>query len=387
MEKERKKIVNVLGIASFLNDLGSDIIYPLWPLFVKSLNANMIALGIIDGVGDAIVSLSSGFSGYLADKIKKRKIFVWLGYLFGSLSRIGYALAHFWSILIPLKILDRAGKIRSAPRDAIIADVSDDTNRGRNFGFLRMMDNLGATCGILVALLFFNILGFRKLFLLAALPSLIGSLLIIIFVKEKGYQKNWAKKELPLKLNLKTFDKNFYLYLLSSAFFSLSYFSYSFLLLYANNFYTQKTFIPIFYLIFTATASLFSLPFGKLADKTSRKFTLSLGYFFWLFTALGFIFLKSKFLLFPIFFLYGLNKSALEPSQKTLAAELSPMEFRATGIGFFQMINGLLSLFASLIAGILWEKFNFKAPFYFVILLTLLSLIIIFFVKEKRYLR
>ncbi|MEO0131009.1 MAG: MFS transporter, partial [candidate division WOR-3 bacterium] len=118
MEKEKRKIINLFATASFLNDLGSDIIYPLWPLFIKSLKANMVALGLIDGIGDAVVSLSSFFSGYIADKIKKRKIFVWLGYLFGSLSRIGYALAKFWPILIPLKILDRTGKIRQAPRDA-----------------------------------------------------------------------------------------------------------------------------------------------------------------------------------------------------------------------------------------------------------------------------
>lgn len=387
MEKDKKKVVNIFAFASFLNDLGSDIIYPLWPLFIRSLKANMVALGLIDGIGDAVVSLSSFLSGYLADKIKKRKIFVWLGYLFGSLSRIGYALAKIWPVLIPLKILDRFGKIRQAPRDAIIADISDDTDRGRNFGFLRTMDNLGAVCGIIIAILFFKFLGFRKLSFLAALPSLIGVFLILIFIKEKKIDKEIKKDSKTLNFSFKLFDRDYYLYLFSSSLFSLSYFSYSFLLIYANNFGYQETFIPLFYLIFTLTASLFSLSFGKLADKTSRKFTLFLGYLFWVIATLGFIFLKSKFLLFPLFLIYGLNKAALEPSQKALVAELSPLELRATGIGFFQMINGITALFSSFIAGILWEIFNMKAPFYISLLLTVIAAIILFFVKEKRYLR
>lgn len=384
MEKEKKRVVNIFAFASFLNDLGSDIIYPLWPLFVKSLKANMVALGLIDGIGDAVVSLSSFFSGYLADRIKKRKIFVWLGYLFGSLSRIGYALAKFWPILIPLKILDRAGKIRQAPRDAIIADVSDDTDRGRNFGFLRAMDNLGAVCGIIIALLFFKFLGFRKLFFLAAIPSLIGVFLIILFIKERKIENKRESK--AFNFSFKLFDRNYYLYLFSSSLFSLSYFSYSFLLIYANNVGYQETFIPLFYLIFTLTASFFSLPFGKLADKTSRRFTLFLGYLFWLIAILGFIYLKSQSLLFLLFLIYGLNKAALEPSQKALVSELSPLEFRATGIGFFQMINGIIALFSSFITGILWEIFNMKAPFYFSLFLTILATIVLLFVKEKRHL-
>ncbi len=115
--------------------------------------------------------LFQSISGYISDRIKKRKIFVWIGYLFGSFSRIGYALSKSWHHLIPFRILDRFGKIRSAPRDAFIADISNDENRGRNFGFLRAMDNLGAFFGILICVLFFKFFGYRNLFLLASIPS------------------------------------------------------------------------------------------------------------------------------------------------------------------------------------------------------------------------
>jgi len=136
-EKESRKVITIFSLASFLNDFGSDMIYPIWPLFVTSfLGANMAVLGFIDGLGDAIVSISQAVSGYLSDRVKKRKIFIWTGYLFGSMSRIGYALSTMWQYLVPFRILDRSGKIRGAPRDAIVADVSTKENRGKNLGYL-----------------------------------------------------------------------------------------------------------------------------------------------------------------------------------------------------------------------------------------------------------
>ena len=147
---ENRRFMAVFSIAAFLHDLGSDMIYPIWPVFVTSFaGANVEVLGLIDGLGDAVVNSSQAASGYVSDRIGKRKIFVWLGYLFGASSRIGYALSTMWQHLIPFRILDRSGKIRGSPRDAIIADISTDQNRGRNFGLLRTMDNLGAVFGIL----------------------------------------------------------------------------------------------------------------------------------------------------------------------------------------------------------------------------------------------
>jgi MFS family permease len=183
---ETKKTIRTFAWASFLNDLGSDIIYPVWPLFVTGvLNANMAVLGFLDGLGEALVSISQAAAGYLSDRIKKRKVFIWVGYFFGSLSRVGYAFSTVWQHLIPFRILDRAGKIRGAPRDAIIADISTKENRGKHFGLLRTMDNLGAVCGIIICILFFRLLGYKNLFLLAAVPSAIGALLILALIKER----------------------------------------------------------------------------------------------------------------------------------------------------------------------------------------------------------
>jgi len=148
-----KKTIHTFALASFFNDLGSDIIYPIWPLFVTTiLKANMTALGFLDGLGEALVSISQAASGYFSDRIKKRKVFIWTGYLLGACSRLGYSLSTVWQHLIPFRIMDRSGKIRSAPRDALVADLSTEKNRGKNFGILRTMDHLGAVCGILICI-------------------------------------------------------------------------------------------------------------------------------------------------------------------------------------------------------------------------------------------
>jgi len=377
-QKETRRFMAVFSSASFLNDFGSDMIYPIWPLFVTEfLKANMAVLGLIDGLGDAIVSVSQAGSGYLSDKLGKRKVFIWTGYLCGSASRLGYALSTAWQHLIPFRILDRSGKIRGAPRDAIVADISTRENRGRNFGLLRAMDNLGAVCGIITCILLFTYLGYRNLFLIASIPSLFGVLLILAFIKDRKTERIYKGP------SLKNLTFNFKLFLFLSTLFALGSFSYSFLLVSAKEIGFQDSSIPVLYLLFTAIASLTSLPFGKLTDILSRKVVLILSYFFWGLLCLGFILFESYVGVLLLFILFGLHKGAIEPSQRTFVSELSPIEYRASMLGAFQMIVGLCALPASVIAGILWVNFGMAAPFYFSLALTSLTIALMLFVKEE----
>ncbi len=378
--KTQKKTVRTFAAASFFNDLGSDIVYPVWPLFITTvLGANMAVLGFLDGLGDALVSISQAVSGYVSDRIKKRKIFVWTGYLFGSLSRVGYAFSTVWQALIPFRILDRAGKIRSAPRDAIIADVSTSENRGNNFGFLRAADNLGAVCGILICIFLVNLIGYRNLFLLASVPSAIGAILIIFLVKEKRETPGIYKG-----ITFKDIDRNFRLFLILSSLFALGSFSYSFLLIFAKTAGFRVSFVPVLYLVFTAVAFLVSIPFGRLSDKIVRKTVLMLSFFFWALVSLSCIFLRAYWSVILTFILYGLHKGAMEPVQKAFVSELSPERFRASSLGAFQMVTGLCALPASLVAGLLWDKMGSSVPFYLSLFLTAVAMIMLFFVKEKR---
>jgi MFS family permease len=379
-ESTSRRTVRVFAAASFLNDFGSDVIYPIWPLFVTSvLGANMAALGFLDGLGEAIVSLSQAASGYVSDRIRKRKVFIWVGYVFGSMSRVGYALSTTWQHLIPFRVFDRMGKIRSAPRDAIVADVSTDQNRGKNFGILRSMDNLGAVCGIAFCIAFLH-LGYKTLFLLAAIPSAIGAALILALIKEKPQVASKAFNG----MSLRHLDKNFWLFLVLSSCFALGSFSYSFLLIYATGVGIQVSFVPVLYLTFTMVAAALSLPFGRLSDLLGRKRVLLLSFLSWALTCLGFVILQKPWMIFVCFVLYGVHKAALEPVQKTLVAELAPAEFRASTLGGFQMVMGLCAFPSSFLAGLLWYNIDKTAPLYLSIALTFLSAVLLLFVRERR---
>ena len=377
---EQKRSIRTFAAASFLNDMGSDIIYPIWPQFVTTvLKANMTALGFLDGLGEALVSLSQAASGYFSDRLKKRKIFIWTGYLCGSISRLGYAVSSVWTHLIPFKVLDRIGKIRNAPRDALVADISTDRRRGRNFGLLRTMDNAGAFTGILISIAFLNILGYRLLFALAAIPSLVGAVLILLNIKEQKSEKKIYKG-----LVFKDIDRNLRLYIVLNSVYALGAFSYSFLMIYASRSGFQKGFVPVLYLIYTAVAGLFSLPFGKLSDKIGRKPVLFLAYLFWAGVSAGVLFGRGLSVIVLIFVLYGIHKAALEPVQRTLVTEICPPQFRASALGAFQMIIGLCALPASALAGFLWEHFGAAVPFTLSLGLTVVAAILLTFVRERR---
>lgn len=373
--------IKKFALASFLNDLGSDMIYPIWPIFVTStLGANMTILGLIDGVGEAVVSVAQAVSGFLADRLRKRKIFIWLGYTFGSFSRVGYALTTAWPQLLVFRVFDRAGKIRSSPRDAMIADLSTGANRGHNFGILRAMDNLGAVFGILVCIFLFDRLGYQKLFLLAALPSLVGVAIIIFLVKESPKYMSSAFRG----FSLKDFNKDLTLLFVLSSVFSLGYFSYSFLMITAQDFGFKAGFIPVLYLIFNAMASVVSIPFGRLSDIAGRKTVMMISFSMWLLLCLLVIYIRSPYSIFAIFALYGIQKGAMDPVQKTFVSELAPAQSRASALGAFQMFTGLTAIPASLIAGLLWDRVNPLAPFYFSVTLCAIAMALLVLVKERK---
>ena len=378
--KSKDNSIKIFALASFLHDMGSDIVFSVWPVFVTQvLGANMSILGLIDWVGDALVSISQAVSGYLSDRWGKRKIFVWVGYLFGGVARIGYALSPSWQWLIPFRMLDRSGKIRGSPRDAIVSDLSTNADRGRNFGLLRAMDNLGAVFGILISLFFLKYLGYTKLFLFAAIPSFIAVVMLILFTKEAGQEKRIFKG-----LSFASFDRNLKTYMFLSALFSLGSFSYSFLIVASQRSGIHIESVIGLYLLFTLVASIFSYPFGKLSDSIGRKKILYLSFLCWGLTTLLFIIWNTYLGLILAFILYGLHRAALEPVQKTMVAEFSEKTVVASTLGAFQMVIGLCALPASILAGILWDTISPQAPFYLSLFLTAIAGILLTRVRETK---
>ncbi len=374
--KKQKFSLKVFYAASFLNDLGSDMIYPVWPLFVTQvLGANMVFLGVLDGVGEALVSFSQAVSGVLSDRMQKRKIFIWTGYLCASLSRIGYGISTAPMHLLPFRVLDRMGKMRGVPRDAMVADLSPERKRGSSFGLLRALDNLGAVCGICVCIALFPSWGYRPLFFLAAIPSALGAVLILSKISD-------IKKRIAyMELSIKNLSPRLKRYFLASGIFGVGSFSYSFLLLYATSSGYSQGFIPVLYLLFTATATITSYPLGALADIMPKKYLLTGVFLLFGLMCFGIIFFKKGLLVWIIF--YGLHKGAFEPVHRTMISSLAPPSRKASILGGYQMMLGFCGLLASIFAGILWETYHMRAPFIFSFFTTMIAAGILLWMRDS----
>jgi MFS family permease len=380
-QRDCKKNIRTFAAATFFNDLGSDMIASIWPLFLTTvLKANMTALGFIDGIGGSLVALSKALSGYLSDRLGQRKVFIWAGYLMGALGRFGFALTQIWTHLIPFKILERVGKERSAPRDALVAEISAPEKLGRNFGFLRAMDHLGGICGVLITIILIRFMGFRSIILLGAAPALLSAWLVFSLIKEP---KNRAPKESFGKVSVKS-SRRFRMFLFISAIYSLGAFSYSFLLLFAREHGFSLQSIPLLYLIITAPASAASLVFGRISDRVGRKPVLIVAYLLWIAVLGGYLLSQSQFMIILGLVLYGLHLGIINPTWRAAAAEISPAGHLAGYIGMFQMVTGLCALPASFLAGFLWETIGVYAPLFFSLGLTILSGIFLLFWKYDK---
>lgn len=377
--KEVKRTVWLFGSASFLHDMGADMIFAIWPMFLTSvLGANMAVVGLIDGAGDAVVSIAQAASGYWSDRLRKRKPFVWMGYFCGGIAKAGYALAPTWHWILPFRILDRSGKMRGAPRDAVVSDLSTNANRGRHFGILRMMDNAGAMIGIILAIVLVRLIPLRTLILLSAIPSMLAVLLVLGLYRERTPDGTRVFKG----IRFGDFSGSLRLYTVLSTFFMLGSFSYSFLLLSAKSLGFTIGAMPVLYLLYTAVAAALSLGFGKLADRIGRKAVLLFSYGCWIGVALLFLSSPSAALVIVAFVLYGVHIASLEPVQKALAAELAPPDLVASTLGGYQMIMGLVSFPASFAAGILWDRYGLPAPYLLSLGLTAVAALLLLFLKD-----
>lgn len=382
-KNDTKRTVASFAAASGLNDVGSDMVRPFWPIFVTQvLGAPMAFLGLIDGLGDAIAQSIKFPAGYLSDRYKKRKQFIWFGYLLAGLSRIGYALSKFASWLIPFKIMDRLGKLRDPPRDAMLSDITQKNKRGRAFGILTAADNFGAFLGPILAFLLIMFIGYREIFYIAAIPSLIGAFIIFKFVREERF----ASKR-KFHFNRKKLSRNYKTLLLASSIFSLSWFSLSFLVVFVSK-YIDVVLVPFLFILMSAMAALISIPAGRASDSVGRKPVLILGYILFVIVCLGFVFFQTQHALitsFVLFAVYGLHYGIVTTIQSPFVADISPKEIRASAIGLYQTITGICLLPASLVAGILWDVFSAQTAFVFAISLAISGIVILaVFVKEER---
>ena len=378
------KNVFVLGLVSFFNDVASEMIYPLVPIFLTSvLGAPVAIVGLIEGVAESTASVLKVVSGWLSDKWRKRKPFVVAGYSFSAISKILLSLAFSWPFVLFARFIDRFGKgVRTSARDALIAESSDTSTRGKSFGFHRALDTLGAVVGPLIALLAIHFLdnNFRLIFFLAFIPACIGILLLLFFVKERKKEANLSS---AINLSWRNLDPSFKIFLLISFIFALGNSSDAFLILRAQNLGLSVTLVVLAYVLFNFTYAIFSMPAGIISDKIGPKKVLFFGFLLFSFIYLFFGLTKVSLFLWLLFPFYGIYMALTEGVGKAYISNLVPQEKTGTAFGVYQTTIGLCTFFASLIAGLLWTYIGVSAPFIFGSIMAVISAFL-FVVLEKK---
>lgn len=369
LKKENKILglnpnVFFVGITSFLTDTTSKMIYAVMPMFLLSLGATKTELSLIEGIAESTASVLKALSGWWSDKIGRNKPFMIIGYGFTALLSPFFSIAATPMQVLLIRFAERVGKgIRTAPRDSLIAGSTDEKTRGRGFGFHKAMDNSGAIFGPLLA---FGILAifpgeYRKIFLVAGIPSLIGLASLIIFVKEAKK----SKVEIPGKIHLSDFPKKYYFFLCIAFLFALGNSTDALLLVKAGDVGIGDAFIPIMYLIFNSVSALFSIPAGILSDRIGREKLIIFGYLLYSLIYFGFGATGSQGTLILLFALYGIYSAATDGAQKALVSDLVDKNKRGTALGLYSCIIGITLLPASIIAGLLYDQVSNRAPFFF----------------------
>jgi MFS family permease len=372
----------IVGLVSLFTDLSSQMVFPLIPLYLVTIGASAWVIGLVEGAAETTASLLKVFSGHWSDKIKRRKPFVLAGYSISTITKPLFAFANIWPFVLIIRIIERIGKgIRNAPRDAIIAESCDNSCRGKAYGFHRAMDGVGSIAGALLAFILLPMIGFKNIFLIAAIPGIIA-VFFIMFIKEKKIEKKYCKE--PLKVGLKKLPFNLKLFLFVSMIFSFAHFGYAFILLKAKDIGLDNQYAISLYVLFYIVYTLFIIPAGVLSDKIGRKPVIIAGYVLFLITAVGLVFTNSIFILLLMFVMYGLFYAMIDGVQRAFVVDLAPENLKATALGTYHTSVGLAALPAGFLLGFIWDTISPEFMFIYALFLTLIALFIFSFVKNNK---
>jgi MFS family permease len=368
--------VFALSLVSLLNDVSSEIIYPLLPFFLNNtLGVSPRVLGSIEGAAESVSSLLKLFAGHFSDRFGKRKVFVVSGYALSSFARPLLAFATGWQQVLAIRLSDRIGKgVRTAPRDAMIADTVTIKERGLAFGFHRAMDHTGAVVGPLIGYVLVLLFAadrnaltgqdFTRIFLLASVPALAAVLVVSFFVRESHKPKRTVvSTEVPQRLSLRGFDGNFKCFLVIVALFTLSNSSDFFLLLRARDAGVSVLSTPLLWAALHGTKVLSSIFGGDLSDRLGRKRLIVSGWILYAAVYAGFAFVANPVSAWILFLIYGIYFGLAEGAEKALVADLVKPEQRGTAYGLYNLAFGITVFPASLLMGALWDWRGAKTAF------------------------
>lgn len=352
------RTVWVLGFVSLLMDISSEMIHALLPLFMAgTLGASAIWIGLVEGIGEGTALVAKVFSGVVADRFGHKKRLVFAGYFLGVISKPVFALAGSMPVVLAARFFDRIGKgLRGAPRDAIVADVTDESIRGAAYGLRQSLDAAGAFVGPLLATLLLLLWteNLRSIFWIALIPGA-ACLALILFGVEDNVTPTVNTKRIAWK-DLKTvMTPAFVQLVILGTLFSLARFSNAFIVLRAADIGIEHTWIPMAVVLMNIAFSLSSYPFGKLADKLNPMKLLALGMVLLALANLLFAYAANYRILAAGIVLFGMHLGATQGIFSTIISEIAPSEVRATAFGIFNFFSGLALLASGLVAGSLWE--------------------------------
>jgi MFS family permease len=363
-----KKNIFFLGVVSLLTDVSSEMIYPLLPLFLASvLGVSLPFIGLIEGVAESTASFMKVVSGWLSDRSRRRKPFIWIGYGLSTVVKPLFAISTAgWQVLL-FRFGDRFGKgIRTSPRDAMIADTAPEKEKGKSFGFHRAMDSLGAVFGPLAAFLLLPVVGgnLRWIFFLAFIPAVAAVLVIFLFVREVERDVPEPAKTTTDSIGWRALGPEFRYFVVIVCLFTLGNSSDAFLVLRARDLGLSTVTIPLLWLFFNGVNTVFSIPGGMLSDRVGRKRVIFWSFLFYGLVYLGFAVAARPLHVWLLFALYGVYYGFSEGVLRAYVADLAPSCVRGTAYGVFHTASGTMAFPASLVMGILWHKFG--APWAFV---------------------
>lgn len=365
------------GLTSFLTDTTTKMIYAIMPLFLISIGATKTELSLVEGIAESTASILKALSGWWSDKIGRNKPFMIIGYAMTTVLSPLFAIVTTPFQVLIVRFTERVGKgIRTAPRDSLIAGSSGEKTKGKSFGFHKAMDNSGAIIGPVLAFLILMVFpdDYRKVFLFSAIPATLGLFALIIFVKEVKRDKT----DLPEKIRWRDFSKRYYIFLIIAFVFTLGNSTDALLLVKASDVGVKALFIPLVYLIFNSVSVVFAVPAGILSDKFGRERLIVFGYLLYSFIYFGFGRTHDEGVVIMLFALYGLYSAVTDGVQKALVSDLIDKKKRGTGLGIYNSLIGITLLPASLIAGVLYDKVNSQAPFYFGSVMALIAAILMY---------
>jgi MFS family permease len=354
------------GATSFLNDTASEMAYWVLPAFLASIGAGPAQLGIIEGIAESVASFAKLFSGYLADRVKRRKPVVVSGYFVANVVKPLLALASWWGQVLGIRFADRFAKgIRGTTRDVMLADSVPASRLGSAYGLLQSMDSAGAIAGPLLALSLLPYYGLRGVFWFAGIPGALCVAVALFGIREVRREQT-AKPNHPQAAAVTPahFPGKFYFVLLAVTLFSLGNSSDMFLVLRAQNLGIPPAHAPLLGLVFNITYTLFSWPAGGLSDRFSRRVLAAAGYLVFAAVYLIFAVAPSVAAIWFAMAFYGLFYALTNPVLKALVVEVVAPDSRGRALGIYSFVSSAAILLASLITGELWKHYGPRVPFY-----------------------